>query len=447
MSERSVDAELSVGVSEPGRGATQEPAPARNLLTGEFVDAALERAYVSEQFRLYDCRFVRISMIVSAICFLSYAAHDVYVTPEVGSLAVRLRFGVFGPLGSLCVALAFSRWFERLHQQIAVLYGTSVAVTALMISSILPSESFYAYAIYASFYVTIGPFLLKLRVPAQLAFVAISLAAFNATVHFFPSDIPRVAFLVNFALSSLGALGAYIAWQQGMDARTSYLQRRLIAEQVDIIGDEREKADRLLLNILPAAIVERLKGGPEAIADGFAEVTVLFSDIVGFTKLSQRVTPTELVVRLNALFSAFDDAAVELGLEKIKTIGDAYMVVGGLPSPHQDHPGAIAEMALRMQAIVRQNAAEHGDDLDVRIGISTGPVVAGVIGKRKFVYDVWGDTVNTASRMESHSEPGRIQLTAMSHARLEQRFRMIPRGTIEVKGKGPMSTFFLEGRL
>jgi class 3 adenylate cyclase len=423
----------------------REPEPARNLVTGAFVDASLERAFVDEQFALYDCRFVRVGMIVSALCFLSYAAHDLYVTPGVAGLAVRLRFGIFGPLASVWIALAFSRWFPRFHQVIGVLYGASASVTVLLIAAILPREAFYAYAIYASFYVTISSFLLKLRVPAQGAFVGVSLLTFNVVNHFFPSDLPHVVFSVNFAIACLGGLGTYIAWQQGREARTSFLQRRLIARQVEIIGAEHEKADRLLLNILPAAIVDRLKGGPEVIADGFAEVTVLFSDIVGFTKLSQRVTPAELVARLNALFSAFDDAAVDLGLEKIKTIGDAYMVVGGLPSPHPDHAGAIAEMALRMQKIVRDNAARHGDDLDVRIGIHTGPVVAGVIGKRKFVYDVWGDTVNTASRMESHSEPGRIQASDTAHALLDQRFRMTPRGSIEVKGKGPMSTFFLEG--
>ena len=440
MEERAPILELSSAEQAP------EAEPRRSLPTGAFEDEALERSFVREQFALSDGRLARVGMIVGALCFLSYTAHDLYVTPEAAGRTFDLRFGLFLPPASACIALSFTRWFERFHQQIVTIFGCSATVTVLTIAAVLPRGSFYAFALYASFYVSIASFLLKMRVPAQATYVGLSLVIFNTINLLLPSDLPRVSFAVNFAISCLGVLGTYIAWHQGHEARTSFLQRRTIARQVAIIGAEREKAELLLLNILPAAIAERLKSKHEAIADGFPEVTVLFSDIVGFTRLSQRVSPSELVVRLNSLFSAFDDVAVELGLEKIKTIGDAYMVVGGLPSPHRDHAGGIAEMALRMQRIVRENAEAHGDDLDVRIGIHTGPAVAGVIGKRKFVYDVWGDTVNTASRMESHGEPGRIQVSEATQQRLEGRFGLEPRGTIEVKGKGPMRTFFLVAR-
>jgi class 3 adenylate cyclase len=174
---------------------------------------------------------------------------------------------------------------------------------------------------------------------------------------------------------------------------------------------------------------------------------VLFADIVGFTKMSERVTPVELVDRLNRMFSSFDDLADKLKLEKIKTIGDAYMVAGGLHSHEYDHAQTIAEMALGMQRRASQFGVEFGEPLSIRIGIHTGPVVAGVIGKRKFIYDVWGDTVNTASRMESHGEPGMIHVTDETRSLLKEMYELEARGEISVKGKGVMRTWFLIGRL
>jgi PAS domain S-box-containing protein len=208
---------------------------------------------------------------------------------------------------------------------------------------------------------------------------------------------------------------------------------------------EQEKSDRLLLNILPQPIAERLKQDPSIIADTFAEVTVLFADIVGFTQLSARVSPTELVSLLNEIFSTFDQLAEKHGLEKIKTIGDAYMVVGGLPMLRSDHAEAIAEMALDMQQAIADFSNTHSQDFSIRIGINSGPVVAGVIGIKKFIYDLWGDTVNTASRMESHGLPGRIQVTSTTYDILQDKYLLESRGTIEVKGKGEMNTYFING--
>ena len=207
---------------------------------------------------------------------------------------------------------------------------------------------------------------------------------------------------------------------------------------------EREKSERLLLNILPAPIAERLKTGSSTIADGFAEATVLFSDLVGFTKIAARVTAEELVSRLNELFQAFDSLAEACGVEKIKTIGDAYMVAGGLPIPQSDHAERIADMALGMLGAIEEYNARAEEPFEIRIGIHTGPVVAGVIGSAKFAYDLWGDTVNTASRMESNCLPGRIQVSEATHDLLRARYRLESRGTIEVKGKGEMKTYFLE---
>jgi len=213
---------------------------------------------------------------------------------------------------------------------------------------------------------------------------------------------------------------------------------------------EQAKSERLLLNILPETIADRLKQKPETIADNFTEVTILFADIVGFTKLSARVSPTELVNLLNEIFSEFDGLADRWNLEKIKTIGDAYMVVGGLPDPSDDHAASIAEMALDMQAAIahfnEKYANSHDQPIDIRIGINTGAVVAGVIGQKKFIYDLWGDAVNTASRMESHGIPGSIQVSASTYELLQNDYIFEDRGVISVKGKGEMKTYLLVGR-
>ena len=183
-----------------------------------------------------------------------------------------------------------------------------------------------------------------------------------------------------------------------------------------------QKSETLLLNILPKKIVEQLQQNTSAIAEQFDDVTILFADIVGFTPLSASMTPIELVNLLNQIFSSFDQLTQRHSLEKIKTIGDAYMAAAGLPVPRDDHAEAIAEMALDMQQTIRQFYGNGGEMFQIRIGINTGPVVAGVIGTQKFIYDLWGDTVNVASRMESQGEPGRIQVTATTYERLQDKY-------------------------
>ena len=244
------------------------------------------------------------------------------------------------------------------------------------------------------------------------------------------SQAARITTNLCIALASLLAIAYGFIW--------------IVDDTEDALVEETQRADRLLLNVLPASIAERLKAGESNIADSFQQVTVMFADIVGFTPLSARLSPEALVARLNVLFTDFDGLATQLGLEKIKTIGDAYMVVGGLPEPMPDAAGAMARMALAMIEAVERRSEEAGDELSLRIGIHSGPAVAGVIGDRKFAYDVWGDTVNTASRMESHAEPGRIQVSDATRQLLGERFELEPRGEIEIKGKGAMKTWFLK---
>ena len=217
-------------------------------------------------------------------------------------------------------------------------------------------------------------------------------------------------------------------------------------QTADQLAIEQQKSENLLLNILPRSIAQQLKQGPKPIAEGFADVTVLFADIVGFTQLSTQISPEDLVALLNRIFSAFDQLAEQHGLEKIKTIGDAYMAVSGLPESCADHAQATIQFALDMQEIVDKLNWETGYSLSLRIGINSGPVVAGVIGLKKFIYDLWGDTVNTASRMESHGTPGTIQITESTFQHIQGQFRTEPLGPIQVKGKGVMVTYRVLGR-
>ena len=269
-------------------------------------------------------------------------------------------------------------------------------------------------------------------VPWFLAFAGLVVlsAAIDPALASGAPDIPQGVIVAFFALNVLGVATTVFAVLQ-------YFVRAREQEQA--------KSERLLLNVLPAPIAARLKEHEGVIADDLPAVTVLFADIVGFTPLSERLAASELVSLLDAVFARWDALVARYEVEKIKTIGDAYMVAGGIPLPRDDHAEAIAELALAMGPQLAACSAETGLPLQVRIGIDSGPVVAGVIGRTKFSYDLWGDTVNTASRMESHALPGTIQVTERAFERLRHRFELRQRGTVEVKGKGPLTSYLLIG--
>jgi class 3 adenylate cyclase/ActR/RegA family two-component response regulator len=221
------------------------------------------------------------------------------------------------------------------------------------------------------------------------------------------------------------------------------VETRLLLETTKF---QKEQIEELLLNILPKAIADRLQDRQSIIADSFADVSVLFADLVGFTSFASNKTASETVKLLNQIFSQFDQLSIQHGLEKIKTIGDAYMVVGGLPEPSANHAEAIALMALDMQTAVARFNVKNNQNFSLRIGINIGSVVAGVIGLTKFSYDLWGDTVNVANRMESNGIPGEIQVTEAVYERLKDKFSFKKRGIIEVKGKGKMTAYLLIGK-
>jgi class 3 adenylate cyclase len=248
---------------------------------------------------------------------------------------------------------------------------------------------------------------------------------------------------------SMGNLNTHADWKSndelGMLCDTFNSMTKSIREKTALIEQKNRENEALLLNILPGEIADRLKGGESEIADSFADVTVLFGDLVGFTSLSASMSPDAVVDMLNGLFRRFDRVAHELGIEKIKTIGDCYMAVCGLPKPCSDHAEKMARMALRMLQETREHGKEKGLSLQMRIGLNSGPVVAGVIGTSKFIYDLWGDTVNLASRMESTGVPGEIQVTRSVYEHLKGSFQLEGRGVIPVKGKGEIEAWLLHG--
>ncbi|MCS6808316.1 MAG: adenylate/guanylate cyclase domain-containing protein [Bacteroidota bacterium] len=259
--------------------------------------------------------------------------------------------------------------------------------------------------------------------------------------------------LYRVRIRSIEARNAWL--EQQVKERTAEIQEKNkeLQQSLDeirilssVLESERNKSEDLLLNILPPSIAERLKWGETTIVDTFDSATVLFTDMVGFTKIASRISAEELIVILNRMFSVFDKLAEKHGVEKIKTIGDAYMAVAGVPIPTDNHAQAIASMALDMMQAIQELAQREQLPIQIRAGIHTGYLTAGVIGEKKFAYDLWGDTVNTASRMESSGEAGRIQCSEATYRVLKEQFDFEERGTIEIKGKGVMKTYFLLGR-
>lgn len=260
-----------------------------------------------------------------------------------------------------------------------------------------------------------------------------------------PLDIPPGASTVFFVLNFIAiATVIYLLLRHSIEEKRRVQQRLEDAHRR--LEQEQERAERLLLNILPAPVAERLKNSDQTIADGFADVTVMFADIVNFTQLAGDLSPAQVFSLLNRIFSAFDDLAGQYGLEKIKTIGDAYMVAGGLNNESRDYTEAIAGMALAMKDLLERDFSINSAHLEIRVGIGTGPVVAGVVGKKKFIYDLWGDTVNIASRITTEGAPGQIQCDTQTFRRLHDRFEFEGPHTLHLKGKGNTPIYRLSGR-
>lgn len=261
-----------------------------------------------------------------------------------------------------------------------------------------------------------------------------------------PPAVPAQTIVVFFALN-FAAISSIVYFLLRYAAIEREKSQTRLEEAHRLLQAEQERSERLLLNILPGPIAERLKQEDGTIADGFADVTVMFADIVNFTTIAEGLSPNQIFAMLNKVFSSFDSLAEKHGLEKIKTIGDAYMVAGGLnDDPNVNYSESIANMALEMRALLQREVAVNDQRLEIRMGIGTGPVVAGVVGKKKFIYDLWGDTVNIASRITAESVPGMIQVDVTTYRRLRNRFEFDPPKTIYLKGKGDTTVYTLKGR-
>ena len=415
-------------------------------ITLAFEDAAIERQFLDDYADSVRLQ-VRGIWIMAILVLLAFAGVDPPGDVGFYTRVVRYGFGLPITLFGLAVSFAPMKTFRRVWAATMCVSGFAglglipviPCVLALTVPSWRLTDDLWTFflTMVASVMGVLLFCLGTLRFFQATATAAAYVVLYSAVIGALGmSARGLVCAVISTGCATLGgAFGAY---------RVERYRRRLFLEQRQLAA-ERAKSESLLRNVLPLAIAERLKSDPSHIADGFAEVTILFADIVGFTDLSARLSPSEVVAMLNRLFTAFDDLADKHGLEKIKTIGDAYMVVGGLPDVREDHAVAVVSMALEMREAVGHVSGATGHTLKVRIGVNTGPVVAGVIGKKKFAYDLWGDAVNTASRMESHGQEGEIQITESTRTRVKDTFDLEARGLIHVKGKGDMPAWLVRG--
>lgn len=385
-----------------------------------------------------SARILNVAAIITAgaslLFLLFYAAYDlVGLAPVIAVVVVFLAFSATTPLLMARGLMLGTGWLA------AAILG---ALT--LISYFLSRESWVHVPLATSF--PCGIFLALGMSRLRLALSLTILGSAAALLAEFAFADPSPAVRVDPALLAMAKFGM-IASTVGMTVALTYYALLRLSRAEKALAAEHARSERLLDNLLPEKIAARLKDEPDRIiADSIGQATILFADIVDFTPRAASMAPEDLVRFLNSVFTEFDAETNARGLEKIKTIGDAYMIAAGMPDPRDDHAEAVAEMALKMLEITERLSAESGQPVAVRIGLHTGPAVAGVIGTRKFFYDVWSDTVNTAARMESHGEPGRIQITAEAKAALGDAYVCEPRGVVDIKGKGPIETWWLTGR-
>jgi class 3 adenylate cyclase len=343
-------------------------------------------------------------------------AYDVVALASLAVFAATGRFGLFRAVNVLC--------FILLPLLLQVALGGFAASSAVVMWSVVAPFAALILSGVRSAAAWLGVFGAELVIAAVLDS---GLSGSNAL----PALLVTAFFVLNIGALAAVAVALMATFVSQKDAAMRLLAR------------EQDRSERLLLNVLPREIASRLKAGESPIADAYDAATILFADIVGFTPLTHELEPKEMVQLLNEIFSEFDRAAERHGVEKIRTIGDNWMGVAGVPSPRPGHAAAVARMALDICAGLDRRRARGERQIDFRIGIESGPCVGGVIGLQKFVFDIWGDPVNTASRMESHGVAGRIHVGEAAYKLLEDSFEFEPRGVIEVKGKGAMRTWFL----
>jgi adenylate cyclase len=415
---------------------------ALNPLTLRFRNPRLESAFRDDYFRhnLANLRFAFLGGVALWVLW-GLGVQGFLLVKADASFDLVMRYGVFIPVLLVGFGLTFAPWFERFWEWVV---GSVVSVTILVWvvynSQVLTMPADYGYVgliLITAFTYT----LLRLRFLLVVLITVIGIAAYVpyavvAVYIFGVKTLLATAYLVTF-----GALGGVAAYRLERSSRLLFLRERQLHE-------ERERSDRLLLNILPQEIIDRLKAQTDGghVAEALDAVSVVFADAVGSTEQAARCTPEAFADTLDQLFRRFDDVADRFGLEKIKTIGDAYMAVAGAPVPMAEHAPAAADAALGMLEEAGQVRWPSGEPVVVRVGVASGPAVAGVIGQRKFAYDLWGDTVNLASRLEASGEPGRILVSEAMAELLADRYEFGPHHVVDLKGKGPTRVRFLVGR-
>ena len=402
----------------------------------------LERAYQDD----YNTKLMRIARPGTALAILVYFSFwilDLYTLPSSYQVIWLIRAAGILLMGCL-FALSYTNFFK--HHVIWIFTSACLLVNLSVIASFAvtkPDEIAYDIYYITLFFVILGAPLLGLPFRSEILVTMITMVVYFWTAVFMQdmlSSTTSTAFLaINsfffFGATMIGIAGAYFG---EINNRRDFLLRLAIDQ-------ERARSESLLLNILPAPVADRLKRN-EKVADYYESASILFADIVNFTPLSSTLTPSQLVELLNQVFSYFDSLVEKYGVEKIKTIGDCYMAAAGVPTPRPDHASVLTMMALEIQAYVADNSFLDGKKLSFRLGINSGPLVAGIIGSRKFIYDLWGDSVNTASRMESHGADGVIQITRSTYDLIEELFLCEPGGRVLVKGKGEMEVFQVVGQ-
>jgi len=383
------------------------PAAPTHRFTATFVDRALEREYARESFERSLRPITRFTVTLSAAIFLAYGVHDAFIMPKaLLHEAWAIRYGLSVPMFAVVLPLMWTRFYTRWYRPATLLFAFTISAVVLSLGAIARGEPAALQTSWGPLFLVLGPFIARFDVAYEVAYAILTVVLYDVLTLALGHGDFVVLVSINMAIVSMGLIGVLVARQMERQAREVFLQGRTIREQMEALDAEKQKSDALLLNVLPAAIAERLKLENRPIADGFQDVSVLFADIVGFTRLSERLSPEALVGRLNQLFSAFDDLLDRFRLEKIKTIGDAYMVVGGL-NGGKDHALALAELALDMLERIAQLSAELGEDFSVRIGINTGPVVGGGAASSRTA-QVKAASANAANsaHMASYKESG-----------------------------------------